>query len=285
MSLSLHTFSAKRVKEENEKRAMTKTKVWKSPEEEQAFINRMLDTEKQKQKRLEQLREKKFEQNTFKPKTNNYELEREGDACEKLYQQGFEIQKRKEIIKEQYEQYLESIRSTRFITKGNDKYLEEMKEKRLFSLFNLFCIESDIPDKVDIGRLHENILPLLDKFGEPLALVVPLLEHKFGDAVINYEQFKLFICSEECNINTEDLGAQVKLLTLQMAVESNHVFAPQINEASRRMDPFAKLTDDRVDAMLAYKECKELKIEMMKDKQAQREMDMCTFRPSINKHH
>ena len=97
-----------------------------------------------------------------------------------------------------------------------------MKEKRLFSLFNLFCIESDCEssEEVIICRLHDVIEPLLDKFGEPLALIIPLLTQRFGDGgIITYEQFRSFVTSPELNLNMEDLAAQVKLLQNQLTLQ------------------------------------------------------------------
>ncbi|KAG2388340.1 hypothetical protein C9374_000504 [Naegleria lovaniensis] len=284
---------AKKVKDEQEVKEIRKSKTFKSAEDEKAFINRMLEAEKAKKQRIEQLRVKCFEQETFKPKTNNTQIPREGDVCEQLYKQGLEIQKRREFIRDQYEQYLENVRSMKHTTKGSTKYIEEMKEKRIFSLFNLFCIESECEEsaEVEIHRLHEVIEPLLDKFGEPLSLVIPLLAERFGDdSIINYDQFRMFIESPETNLDLEDLAAQVKLLqnqlTLQLAVENQFNFKPSINSTSRKLDPYAygcETLEDRVDNLLSFKEYRDQKIEMMRNNAIEKELEECTFKPKINK--
>src|SRR3989338_9306652 len=147
------------MKEEEERKLLSKARVWKSPEEEQAFIDRMMEVEKIKQKKMVELREKAFErENPFKPQINNNTIENRGDVCEHLYNQGIEVQKRKQYIKEQYETYLDSISTMKHTTRESSKYLETMKEKRVFSLYNLFCIESN-SEAMEVGKLHSVIEP------------------------------------------------------------------------------------------------------------------------------
>lgn len=278
------------MREEEEKKQLVKPKVWKNPEEEQAFINRMLESGKIKEKKMEELREKVFEkENPFKPQINNNDISDRSDICEHLYKQGVEVQKRRQFIKEQYDQYLENIAATRHTNKESTKYIQGMKEKRIFSLFNLFCIESN-SDNMQVGKLHSVIEPLLEKFGEPMALVVPLLEHNFGNkAVLNYDQFRTFLSSSQARLNLEDLASQIKLLQnqieLQLAIENRDLqFTPKISEYSRKLDPFeGENFQDRVDNMMAYKEVRDKKIQMLRNGLIEKELEECSFNPKINK--
>ena len=63
------------------------------------------------------------------------------------------------------------------------------------------------------------------------------------------------------------------------------IFTPTINHTSRKMDPFSSGCEaviDRVDNLLAFKECRDTKIEMMRNNIMQKELYECTFRPKIN---
>jgi hypothetical protein len=303
---------ARRIQDEMDNTGVNTSRSFISKKHENKFLKRMMDANKNKELRLQNVQEQLMQeaQITFQPNTGKSSIashqKKSGlEVSEALFERSKEYEDRKKQLEEKYENYIQQQRTSVFTNKKSEQVMKEMRKKRLHSLYNLLVLDDVHRDgMIHVANLKEKLNTLPFSLQGSLSQVVDeltlaMMEQGNGhDLVLSFFQFEQFLYDRDMDV--ESISQSIRLLQTELQFErvqerssKDLQFHPQINSHSKELDRMRNTRklisgnndttglSNRFEELIAYKERRDERVKNAQEVKEQMELDKCTFEPEF----